>query len=719
MIRALFLLLASASPALAETARVLSGEHDTFTRLVIELPAPEAWTLGRSESGYVFAADTKTQPEYDLSGVWQRIPRTRLGSVDLDVESGALMLGLACNCYIFPFEYQPGIVVLDIKAGPAPSSSAFEAPFELPGAAGPTVNAEGGAKPYDWLARRITGPTSPAPALPLPLATGTVSLDPLRDALLEQIARGAAEGVVDMELPGRPRDGLAVDHAVLPWSTVRIGEEMGITITDPDAVGEGSLPQHDCADPSQLDISGWGGAMRPPDILAASRSDLYGEFDLPEPEAIRHSVRLLLYLGFGVEALQTADLAGNNAPDETLALYRSMALLVDGETDPQTPFADMLQCDGPAALWSALAHDRLPAGSAVNRDAILQAFVALPAHLRRHLGPALAAKFLKHDDADAARLIRDAMDRAPATDRAAVALLDARAELHDGNPEAAQAHAEAAVALDGDKVESLVALVETHFHTLDPLSPDIAEALLSLRDETDGTAAGSAVDRAIVLALALSGQIGAAFTEPAAKGAVSAELWRVTQDRASDDDFLVQAVLPAGSSAPAAAPEVRQAIAKRLLSLGFPDAAQIWIGSVSASDPTDRRMVAATAAFMQGDARAALALIEGLEGPEPATLRAKALLQLGNIAAAETAMAASGNTEATARLGTWKGDWGNLDPDLPDPWLQTADLAAASATEAPGLLGRGGDAVEASLATRQAIGALLSSVASPLPGGSQ
>ena len=41
--------------------------------------------------------------------------------------------------------------------------------------------------------------------------------------------------------------------------------------------------------------------------------------------------------------------------------------------------------DGPAALWAALSHDRLPAGPEVNRDAIVQAFQALPPQLRRDL----------------------------------------------------------------------------------------------------------------------------------------------------------------------------------------------------------------------------------------------------------------------------------------------------------------------------------------------
>ena len=40
-----------AAPLWAAPARVLSGEHEGFTRLVVELARPEAWVLGRSADG--------------------------------------------------------------------------------------------------------------------------------------------------------------------------------------------------------------------------------------------------------------------------------------------------------------------------------------------------------------------------------------------------------------------------------------------------------------------------------------------------------------------------------------------------------------------------------------------------------------------------------------------------------------------------------------------
>lgn len=710
MIRLLFFILAVAAPAAADTARVLSGEHDDFTRLVVELPDTSGWTLGRTATGYAFATRSDAQPHYDLTAVWQRIPQTRLGSLTIDAESGALELGLGCTCHVFPFEYRPGVVVLDIKPGPAPAGSVFEARFV--GAASRGSEPVEAPATYDWIAGRKTDAgQGSSPRLPLPLKTGTVSLEPLRDELLEEIARGAADGLVDMALPGKPQKPVGEAAAALPWANIHIGEPPGVAVSD---AYDTAPSEAACPDPALLDLPSWGGTQPSLDLLAAAHAGLYVEFDAPDPEAIRQAVRHLVYLGFGAEARQTADLVGAGPPDADLALLRSMAMLVDGQSDPETPFAVMLGCDGPASLWAALAHDRLPAGAGVNRDAVLQAFLALPAHLRRHLGPSLAEKFLARDDAEAARVIRDAIERSPEADPAAIALLDAKAELQDGDPKAAQAHAETAVALDGDQTAGLVALVEAHVRTLEPLPAAPVEALLALRGEIQGTVEAASVDRAAILALALSGQTDAAFADPGASGPILSDLWRVVAERATDDDFLLQAVLPAATPVPDVSPETGLTVAARLLRLGFPDAAQSWLGPTAKGDPPERLRLAAEAAFRNGDARAAVALAEGLDDPEARRLRAEALIQLGDLPAAEAALAAAGDQEGVARLSPWKGDWAGLDPSLPALWQGAAESVTVSTTvTAAGPLGRGDAALKASAASREAIEALLAGVAAP------
>ena len=484
-------------------------------------------------------------------------------------------------------------------------------------------------------------------------------------------------------------------------------------MTDPDDFIEGVLPEHACIDAALLDLSAWGGTVAPAKLLANTRTGLFGEFDAPEPEAVLHAVKALLYLGFGAEARQTAALAGPDAPEE-LRLYQSMGSIIDGESDPDTPFSNMLDCDGPAALWAALARHRLPADKGLKRDAILQAFVALPAHLRQHLGPSLAEKFLARDDDEAVRMIRDAMERAPQADEAAVAVLDARAALHGDDPEAAKIHAEAAVTIDGDGPDGLITLVESHFRTLDPLGAETAEALLALQGEVRGTTDEPRVDRAIVLALALSNQIDAAFQQPGARGTILAELWRVTESRATDDEFLKRAVLSAEAAAPIVDPSLGQMIADRLLSLGFGDAALVWIGLVTPEDPPDKRRLAARAILGQGDAPRTLTLLEGLDDPETERLRAKALIQMNDPTGAAIALSAAGDTEAEVRVSPWKRDWAGLDPALPETWLKAADIVASEPDgDGTGPLGRGDRAIEASVASRAAIEALLTSVAAP------
>lgn len=717
MIRILALLFALAGPVAAETARVYSGEHGAFTRLVVELPSEADWTLGRTGSGYAFAVQKGVQPEYDLAGVWQRISRTRIASLEPDLETGALMISLGCDCHVFPFEYRPGAIVLDVKPGPAPSGSAFEAAFSglpaEPESAAPSATATPGGT-YNWLGDRPVFEARSPKTLPLPLPTGEVSLDPLRISLLEQIARGAADGIVDMGMRVPRTDKAGPGEGELPWANITLGEVPGVQVTDPDAFVPGATPAGDCPADDLLDISTWGGDGSALDLLAAARTGLYGELDIVDPNALLASVRSHLFLGFGAEAAQLADLAKGGDNEEVMALYRAMARTLDGDSDPGTPFADMLDCDGPAALWAALARDRLPAGPGLNRDAVLRSFLALPPHLRAHLGSSLAEKFLGLDDPDAVRTIRDAMVRAPYIETATVAVLDSERELLLGNADAALNLAQQAVSLEGNDAEGLVALAEAHFKKLTPISPDVAEALISGRGEVGETELAAKIDRAIILALALSGQIDAAFQHEGAAEDTLADLWRIVQNIATDDDFLRHAVRPAPSSSAGLSSDLVLDISRRLLALGFPDAALDWVGTVRPEDSSERRVVAATALQDLGDAQSALALLEGLPGPDAALVRARALVQLGDLTAAEEVLSATGQVEAATRTSLWKGDWSALDPATPELWQTAAGLTKPTEPEGTaGLLGRGAQTVEASASARAAIDALLNGVKPP------
>ncbi|WP_374645912.1 hypothetical protein [Tabrizicola sp.] len=713
MIRlACLFLLPLALPALAETASIRSGEHDGFTRLVVELPSASGWTLGRTPMGYGFAFAGPSQPDYELGRVWDLIPRTRLQALRVEPGLGALQLSLACDCHVLPFEYRPGVIVLDIKDGPAPAGSGFEQPFD-PGAAEVVDAPQAEATGYDWLSDLpgTTGGRSIPPGLP-DLATGAVSLEPLRDQLLAEISRGAAEGVVDMELPGKPPKVADAALADLPGSHVHIGDLPGVAAS----LGGGSTEPAilaECAPGEMLDLPAWGEGQSPLDLLAGGRSGFYGEFDAVKIDAVLVSVRRHLFLGFGAEARQYAALIpAAEAPPE-LAWYQSMSHLVEGESDPTTPFAQMLPCDGPAALWAAFALDRLPQGKDVNVEAIQRSFLALPPHLRMALGAGLAEKMLARGDGDAARLIRDSMERAPFADAGTIALLDAKVDLQADRPEAARDHATFAVAAAGTDIAPMITLVDTHLPRAEPLSPEVAESLAAVLEESDGRADEPAIHRALVLALALSGQTAAAFD--ASEGAAPPELWQVAGRLAPDDDFLAHAVLAPDQDPPGIAPEVRGQIARRLLDLGFADSALQWLGPLGPEAAAGDRLLAAEGELARGDARATLAFLGGLDLPEANALRGRAHAQLGDFAPARALFMAAGNAEEAARLRTWTRDWPGLSAEGSEPWKAAATLVVAPDPEAEaGLLARGTRLAEDGARARDAVAALLAAVPSPV-----
>jgi hypothetical protein len=109
----------------AEVVRLRSGEHDGFTRLVIDIGAQKGWKLGRTGTGYEFRSE-RADVSYDISTVFTKVPATRLQAVTAADQPGSLALAVSCDCHATAFETAKGSVVIDISDGKAPLDSAFE-----------------------------------------------------------------------------------------------------------------------------------------------------------------------------------------------------------------------------------------------------------------------------------------------------------------------------------------------------------------------------------------------------------------------------------------------------------------------------------------------------------------------------------------------------------------------------------------------------------------
>ena len=77
---------AAALPAVAQTVRVKSGEHEDFSRLVLYFPERPEYEVVETDGGYELRADGAYS--YDVDGVFRLIPRDRIAG--LGMVGGAL-----------------------------------------------------------------------------------------------------------------------------------------------------------------------------------------------------------------------------------------------------------------------------------------------------------------------------------------------------------------------------------------------------------------------------------------------------------------------------------------------------------------------------------------------------------------------------------------------------------------------------------------------------
>lgn len=721
----------------AQTVIVKSGEHPGFTRLVLELPKAADWQIGRTAEGYELRIADKTL-RFDVTNVFRDIQRNRLAAIWMDPDSGGLRLGIACACHALPFEFRAGIIVIDLRDGPPPNGSSFELALDGTDAAklaarpvtrprarphtfvGAKVQSELPQPTYDWMAAGASDPSSRQPvSSALQSAVGLVINDtgPFKDALLHQLSRGAAQGIVQMTKPNLASRNTTNPAEIGPRANIRLGEAPGFAVAaDPGPKDTLIKDGAACVADDTLDVTSWGSDESASIQLANSRANLIGEFDRPNSVNVALAVKVLIRLGFGAEAKQLLEQMPVDHPDS--ALWKSMAKIVDGASDAEDPFAGMQTCDTAAALWATLAMPELTIGARPRQEAVLRAFSALPAHLRRGLGPSLAAKFLAIDDVATARSISNSVQRSVSETVPDIAVMDAKIDLASGDAAAARAHLAPILAQAGpNTAATLIALVDAGIASGDPLDPTTAIALAALIREHSGSDLEPALRRAQILALGSAGDFDRAFALLPKMPSAELDLWQVLARSGSDTAILNHAVMRPDTNLPSLSADDRSQLAGHLSTLGLSDAALMWIGTQSKNTSDSDRQLAAKAYLSKDDPDASLTWLEGLDDSAALGLRAEALWRLGNLPEAAAAWAKAGNTNAELRAQSWAQNWEALSKNNASSWQAAAGLLTAEpradVLDAPGPLALGNALVAESSATRATLIALLASIPGP------
>ncbi len=766
-----------AGPGFSEPVKIRSGEHDTFTRIVLDLPKRSEWTLNKSGKDAVLTF-TGQKFEFDTGAVFNRLSQGRLGEISGGPGADTLTIKLGCDCDLATFWYGRSSLVVDIRdaSDPPQATPVAQAPEQaneppnltgaiqtnppsaplltfpdenLSTAASLTMTGFAGNEP----AARAEESAPAATNKPDPVTARTPEryMHETRDRLLRQISRAASQGLLspsvdipDTSLPPAPPDP-SVESETAPVTAaseastdtadhinLRAQSSIDRDFLSALARASGTSDSPDCISPEQVDVASWGTEEPYASQVGALRLRLSGEFDKTDEDVALKLARLYLYFGFGVEAGQALKLISEKTPDTRL-LADLAAIFETGHTADGSQLAGQLTCGAPVSLWSALSYPTLPAGVAMDDNSILLGFNALPPHLRSYLGPVLSRRLLEAGhDATSERILR-ILDRNKETTTPDADLVRAEMKI------AAGAHAEADAILDdvvttgaGVSAQALLLKIETALEAGDVISYETAQLAGAYAQENRDVTLGHELSQAYVVSLAASGAFDQSYQElkrlmPGLERtnllAAQSRILGFLSANADDMTFLKH-VFAAHKGQPDTLNDgVVNAAAKRLLALGFTTKARQFL--TPEADAEHRRMRAllrAELSLKENHPRQAEAALLGLDGEDVNLLLAKARSLIGEHKASAQ-LFASGNQPSMARREAWlAGDWDMIlaadDPVLKDVARmvnQGNDVPQAEGPQTAGIgeLAQGRALIAASSSARDTIDALLQAQPGP------
>lgn len=738
-----------AASAQAETVALRSGEHDGFTRIVVDAGVDVDWALGRDDRGYVLRL-AGAAISFDISQVFRAITRDRIAGLAAPSGRGELHLAVTCACHAAAFRTQAGSIVIDIRNGPPDPAGPFEsalppvaprtgpdAASQPPADAASTAGVDDADDALPASARSGTVANAhsglPPPILPLglggrpgavadsggktllpdPALTSTDRVTAAQSVLLDQFARAAAQGLIDVD----DHSGLvrpATEHPqAAPVSPNPpdlpepddTGDRVRIDTSLDRALAAAAPPRpvtdegEICPDEQLFALHEWTDDRPAALQIAQGRSNLVGEFDRPDPVAVQTLARLYLSLSFGAEAaavLQEFDEATGAA-----VVLNGMAQLMDGDAQGNPgEFAQWSDCANAVAFWSMLSGSNR-VGEA-GRKAALRTFALYPPAVQAQVGTRLSRAFLDAGDGEGARVIANTLARSGAMAGPAGSVVGLAIGLSDGEP---PSDSEAAVdlALSNDPLapEATLSVIRGQLVAGLPVSEALAAHAEALAFSMQGEAAGDGLAGAAALGFASAGafdkgqEIFLALQDRLGEPVLVADLSDyalMLADGADDATFLrlVFGTSEAFERVPLHI-EAWLALAQRLSSLGFHDAAA---GLAAVHDPASARPHLVQAHLQRGDAAAALATVAPGDAP---ALQAQVSAMAGDYAAAVATLEQSGQQGLAAELALQGGLWGAA-AALADGKRK----AAIDALMAPATL-PGGEGLRTSLAATRAI----------------
>lgn len=674
-----------------ERVTVKSGEHGDFSRLVFYLGEPLDWNVSRVPEGYALSVPKIGRP-FDLSRVFDFIPRSRL--LDTKSMTNGVLLAVTCDCHAEAFEFRPGILVIDIKDGPAKDSPPFEEVLSEEEEeeeekatdlrTGTDSDPESVSLP-DWILRPDTrGPRGPAkPGADAGLGTQ----DQFRARLSEQLSRAMSGGLAtpafDQGASGVSiADVIEGDEGRLPFAN-NVDMRTATDIAYRDIVSDEAPVDPSCLPEQDFDFRTANSDLPPQEQLALARSVFLEDLAGPSSAAVMSLARTYTYLGFGAEAQSM--LAEYPQPGMEARILEAIAAMLDTpDQSGSILLREQVSCDTSAALWGFLALGPEATASEINEKAILRTVSALPVHLRRYLVPVISDRFRTLGRPDAAAVVRDTVLRATDApgDAFIVELAKASAtsklpsEDNERLERAAEGNSELSAAAQTELVRQISRIGV-------PIPQERRDEITAQIHQTKGTPVGDKLVAAYSDALVAAGMFqealrflkdfsGSEFAEPKQLEALVDKSFSKLASQADDGQFLVVvSANPVESLATPLSARTRLEVSNRLLELGFPELSRQFLPEHMPPQDAERQFALAQSALLQGRPVEALGRVVHLDDPEARAIRVSSLKQTGAFREASALLQDDGLDERAAQLAWLGDDWEKAEQLLPDGFRKT------------------------------------------------
>ena len=716
MWRALALLCFACLPgvAVAQTVQIRSGEHDTFSRLTMALPKRVEWQVTEVDGGVDLILKSP-QLTLDTSAIFTRIPQDRLTAATWSGPNRALQLRFTCACEADVFWHGASLLVLDIRDAPDTTEADPAPEMAKPAEPATTPLIDLGTPSRVASLDLVLDEPMPMADPPEPEQTDASALTPeVRDRLLHQVGRAASQGLLTPRLdhaqprerihtsgehtretqPEAPVENMTTAGAVTDHINLKAESSIDRDFLSSLAAQQQTLTATGCLADDRINVASWGNDAPFGTQVAALRLQLTGEFDAPDPAIAKQLTRLYLYFGFGAEARVLLDLMSEEDPDKPI--LRQLATIAEKRhAGPGPNLLTALDCPSAESLWSALSYQDLPTDRPIDSDAILRAFSGLPEHLRAYYGPTLVQRFLRADRKTVATKLLRIINRNEDTKTPQSEL--AAADLHSAKGEDEDADAALATVVESNSeptVDALIQMIDQRFTSEREISYELAQLAGAYAYEHQDAAIGPTLDAAYVRALMASGATDQAFAEfqRVMSGVPEEEvsklqsdlMHRLVQDE-EDFTFLRHALPLDPERASSLHTDTANAVADRLLQLGFADQAQPFLTSPAPAGNAYARaqtLLRARLALARQKPRRAIVELLGMTGADANLLRARARSMVGEHKAAYHLYAATDDTDEAQRQ-AWLGEVWAMSAEADNPVYSDLATLMTQDTEVP------------------------------------